>query len=44
VSATNLGFGPVAPLVPAPPTGPRVKYQRLFDLPAIPSVLVRLEW
>jgi hypothetical protein len=57
VSALNVGFGPVAPTVPADPAydisdlGPTgrpevlyVRYERLFSLPAVPTVTFRLEF
>jgi hypothetical protein len=54
LSVINLGFGPVAPMEPASPSlepGPpgepdivRVRYERLFDLPAIPTVTLRMEF
>jgi hypothetical protein len=54
LSVINLGFGPVAPIEPASPQleagawgGPevvRVSYHRLFDLPAIPTVTLRMEF
>jgi CarboxypepD_reg-like domain/TonB-dependent Receptor Plug Domain len=52
LSVINLGFGPVAPLTPAdpglepgnPPMSGPVRYQRLFDLPAVPSFTFRLEF
>lgn len=55
VSVVNVGFGPVAPLVPSDPTSlipvaggqpatARVNYERLFDLPAVPTVTLRIEF
>ncbi|MEX2155783.1 MAG: hypothetical protein WD773_02960 [Gemmatimonadales bacterium] len=51
LSIVNAGFGPVAPLRPSRPgfdPGPspqgRVRYERLFDLPAVPSVTFRVEF
>jgi hypothetical protein len=53
LSIINAGFGPVAPLRPSAPTfepGPggslqgRVRYERLFDLPAVPSLTLRIEF
>lgn len=54
ISVINIGFGPVAPLRAASPflePGPfgqpdnvRVRYERLFDLPAIPTVSLRMEF
>jgi hypothetical protein len=53
LSIINAGFGPVAPLRPSAPTfepGPggslqgRVRYERLFDLPAVPSLTLRVEF
>lgn len=51
-SITNLTFGPAAPIRPEEvsnllyvPEGPhQVRYERLFDLPAIPSVGLRFEF
>jgi hypothetical protein len=53
-SVINVGFGPVSPvsvssplIEPGQPGGPdivRVKYDRLFDLPAIPTVTFRMEF
>ena len=52
LSVVNAGFGAVAPLRPsaptfepgtAPPQG-RVRYERLFDLPAVPSLTFRIEF
>lgn len=53
LSIINAGFGPVAPLRASAPTfepGPggslqgRVRYERLFDLPAVPSLTLRIEF
>ena len=50
ISVINAGFGPVAPLRPAPLRGygpgdpPRVTYERLFDLPAVPTLTLRVEF
>lgn len=51
VSIINAGFGPVAPLRPAPPTFDpgtgsmgRVRYERMFELPAVPSITLRVEF
>jgi hypothetical protein len=54
LSVINLGFGPVSPVsaaspIPEPgfagePDIVRVRYQRLFDLPAIPTVTLRMEF
>ncbi len=50
LSVVNAGFGPVAPVRPAAPrlepgTGRgHVRYERLFDLPAVPSVTMRIEF
>jgi hypothetical protein len=51
LSVVNAGFGPVAPVRPSEPgfdpgVGLRgqVRYERLFDLPAVPSVTVRVEF
>jgi hypothetical protein len=44
LSVTNLGFGAVAPTVFEPVPGPRVSYKRLFDLPAIPTATLRIEF
>jgi len=51
-SVTNLTFGPVAPLAPEDPTGlyptggptHAVRYVRMFDFPAVPTIGVRLEF
>ncbi len=51
LSVLNVGFGPVAPLRPSAPDfdpnsggnlGGRVRYERLFDLPAVPSLTLRI--
>ena len=54
ISVINVGFGPVAPLeaaspgfelgIPGQPDQVRVRYERLFDLPAIPTVTLRMEF
>lgn len=54
LSVINLGFGPVSPIgaaspffEPGPPGEPdiiRVRYQRLFSMPAIPTVTFRMEF
>lgn len=44
ISVTNLGFGPVAPTVFEGSLGPRVTYKRLFDMPAIPTFTLRIEF
>jgi hypothetical protein len=52
LSVVNAGFGPVAPDVPYPePTSPPfidietgVRYRRAFSIPAVPSLLIRLEF
>lgn len=51
LSIVNAGFGPVAPLRPSKPgfdpgASPEglVRYERLFDLPAVPSVTFRMEF
>jgi hypothetical protein len=51
LSVVNAGFGPVAPLRPAAPNYDpgvglrgRVRYERLFDLPAVPSLTLRVEF
>lgn len=51
-SVTNLTFGPVAPLAPEDPAGlyptggptHAVQYVRMFELPALPTIGVRLEF
>ena len=49
-SVINAGFGPVAPLRPSPISGYgpgltwRVRYERLFDLPAVPTLTLRVEF
>ena len=43
-SVTNLAFGPVAPLVLEGGKGPPISYKRLYDLPAIPTILLRCEF
>lgn len=52
LSVLNVGFGPVAPLRPSeptfdpgtsPPQG-RVRYERLFEMPAVPSLTLRVEF
>ena len=50
VSVVNAGFGAVAPLRPAASlfepgsTLGRVRYERLFELPAVPSLTLRVEF
>ncbi len=53
VSILNVGFGPVSPLTPVDPQfnfvegeTPRgaVSYKRLFDLPAIPTLTLRMQF
>jgi hypothetical protein len=54
ISVINIGFGPVAPLkvstpIPEPggvgePDNIRVRYERLFNLPAIPTLTLRMEF
>lgn len=54
LSILNVSFGPVAPLQPIDPTEAlqqagdglrgRVAYERLFDLPAIPTLTLRVEF
>jgi hypothetical protein len=52
LSVINAGFGPVAPLRPVAPdftpgTSPlegQVRYERLFNLPAIPTITLRAEF
>ncbi len=50
ISVVNAGFGPVAPLRPAPFLSygvgqpARVRYERLFDLPAVPTLTLRVEF
>jgi len=51
LSVVNAGFGPVAPLQPAAPgfdpgvvQRGQVRYKRLFDMPAIPSITLRMEF
>lgn len=57
ISVLNVGFGPVAPIVPASPLydigdlGPsgrpevlHVRYERLFSLPPVPTVTLRVEF
>jgi hypothetical protein len=53
LSIINLGFGGVSPLVPAAPAlagtngGPasgRVAYERLFSMPAVPTITLRAEF
>ena len=54
-SVLNAGFGPVAPLQPSAPgfqpssvpggvLQGRVRYERMFDLPAVPSLTLRVEF
>lgn len=54
LSVINLAFGPVAPDVPVEPfelfnldgsySDEGVRYERLFTLPPVPSVSVRIEF
>jgi hypothetical protein len=55
VSVINLGFGPVAPVLscgihgcgrgtPEATTASGVEYRRAFDLPAVPTVTLRMEF
>ncbi|MGH7659019.1 MAG: TonB-dependent receptor [Gemmatimonadales bacterium] len=56
VSVLNIAFGPVAPIVAKPPipilSGPGsfdpnrvvVNYERLYDIPAIPTLTLRIEF
>jgi hypothetical protein len=44
LSVTNLGFGPVAPIVFEGGIGPRISYKRLFKMPAIPTATLRIEF
>lgn len=43
-SVTNAGFGPVAHTVLEGGFGPRVTYKRRYDMPAIPTVMLRIEF
>ncbi len=46
LSVINVGFGPVAPTEVQPPdlSTTRVRYERAFDLPAVPTVTLRVEF
>jgi hypothetical protein len=44
ISVTNLGFGPVAPTVLEPNPISKELYKRLFDMPAIPTATLRIEF
>jgi hypothetical protein len=44
LAVTNIGFGPVAPSVLEMGLGPSVVYKRLFDMPAIPTATLRIEF
>ena len=44
ISVINLGFGAVAPTVPSEPARAPAEYERLFNLPAIPTVTLRVDF
>lgn len=44
VSVINFGWGAVAPVIPSQPARAPATYERLFNLPAIPTLTLRAEF